>query len=96
MMQYKIEITARAEEEYQAAFWFLEQKQKGLEDKFESEANNLLNHIINRPQLFARKYKQYREALFKGFPYFIVYEIIHDTVIVHSFFHTSRNPRKKY
>ncbi|MBI2966516.1 MAG: hypothetical protein HYY40_01715 [Bacteroidetes bacterium] len=42
------------------------------------------------------KYKNFREALLKRFPYLIVYEIVKDKTVIHSFFHTSRNPKKKY
>ena len=47
------------------------------------------------PYLFQRKYKHYREAVFKKLPYYIFYEIIGNLVIVHSFFHASRNPKGK-
>lgn len=93
---YRIIITEKAEAEYADAYWYYKEKQSGLGTSYENETNLLLKTIKANPLLFQRKYKQYREALLKRFPYFIVYEIVFDAIVVHSFFHTSRNPAKKY
>ena len=93
---YKLKITDKAEAEYQEAYWFYEDKQLGLGVRYEVEIEKLIHLLLKRPHLFSRKYKHFREALVKHFPYFIVYEIIIDTVVIHSFFHTSRNPKKKH
>jgi hypothetical protein len=95
LSSYKIEITILAEEEYSSAFHYYEQKQSGLGDKFEKETGYLIDKLKENPYLFERKYKHYREAIYKRFPYFIVYEIINNSVIIHSFFHGNRNPKGK-
>ena len=92
---YHIVIAEKAEAEYNAAYWYYEERQIGLGVSFEQQAEQLLKTIKRNPLLFQRKFKQYREALLRRFPYFIVYEIINNNIIVHSFFHTSRNPKKK-
>jgi hypothetical protein len=92
---FKLEITTLAEEEYSSAFHYYEGKQSGLGDKFEKEADHIMDKLKQNPYLFQRKYKHYREAVFKGFPYFVIYEIIDNSVIVHSFFHANRNPKRK-
>lgn len=56
---------------------------------------SIMDKLILNPYLFQRRYKHYREAVLKKFPYYVVYEIIGNTVIVQSFFHSSRNPKKK-
>lgn len=94
-MEYKVEITLLAEEEYSDAFHYYEEQLDGLGIKFEKETENLVNKLKTNPYLFQRKYKHYREAVYKRFPYFIVYEIIDNSVIIHSFFHAKRNPKKK-
>jgi hypothetical protein len=93
---YKIVVTEKAEAEYEDAYWFYEERQAGLGDRFQDETGQLLKIIKGHPLLFHRKHKQFREALMIRFPYFIVYEIILKTIVVHSFFHTSRDPKKKY
>ena len=93
---YSIIITEKAETEYYTAYWYYEEARPGLGVSFEHEVGKSLKTIKKNPVLFQRKYKRYREALLRRFPFFIVYEIIKDRIIVHSFFHTSRNPKKKY
>jgi hypothetical protein len=92
---YRLEITTLAEEEYSSAFYYYEGKQPGLGDKFEKETDDLIGKLKANPYLFQRKYRHYREAAYKRFPYYIVYEIIENSVIVHSFFHSNRNPKRK-
>lgn len=95
-MAFKLEITVLAKEEYSSAFCYYEEQQPGLGDKFEKETDYLMNKLRVNPYLFQRKYKHYREALYRRrFPYYIVYEIIENSVIIHSFFHANRNPKRK-
>lgn len=95
MSIYTLEITILAEEEYSAAFHYYQDQQHGLGNKFEKESEYLLDRLKMNPYLFQRKFKHYREAVFKRFPYYIVYEIIENSIIIHSFFHASRNPKRK-
>jgi hypothetical protein len=92
---YKIGITSLAEDEYSSAFYYYEEQLSGLGNKFEMETEALLNKLKTNPYLFQRKYKHYREAIYAKFPFYIVYEIIGKTIIIHSFFHANRNPKTK-
>lgn len=94
-MNFKIDITILAEEEYSTAFSYYEEQQLGLGSKFEKETDFLMAKLKVNPYLFQRKFKHYREAVYKRFPYYIVYEVIDNTVVVHSFFHAKRDPQKK-
>jgi hypothetical protein len=94
-MVFKLEITDLAEEEYSLAFNYYQGQQLGLGDKFEKVTDYLINKLKANPYLFQRKYKHYREAVYKKFPYYIVYEIIDSSVLIHSFFHANRNPKRK-
>jgi hypothetical protein len=94
-MVFKLEITDLAEEEYSLAFNYYQGQQLGLGDKFEKETDYLINKLKANPYLFQRKYKHYREAVYKKFSYYIVYEIIDSSVLIHSFFHANRNPKRK-
>lgn len=95
MSTYKIEITNLAEEEYSSAFHYYQEQLPGLGIKFEKEVEDLVEKLKANPFLFERKFKHYREAVLSRFPYFIVYEIILNSVIIHSFFHSKRNPKRK-
>lgn len=95
MATYKVEITILAEEEYSSAFQYYQDQLPALANKFEKETDYLIEQLKSNPYLFQRKFKHYREAVFKRFPFYIVYEIINNSVIIHSFFHAKRNPKKK-
>jgi hypothetical protein len=92
---YKIEISVLAEEEYFSAYHFYENQSSGLELKFEKETDTILDKLKLNPFIFQCKFKLYREAIYKKFPYYIVYEIIDDSVVVLSIFHSFRNPDRK-
>ena len=94
-LTFKLNITILAEEEYSSAFYYYEDQQSGLGMKFEKETDSLIAKLKVNPYLFQRKFKHYREAVYKGYPYYIVYEIIDNSVIIHSFFHANRNPKRK-
>ncbi len=95
MPSYSILFTELAEREYLEAFYYYEEQLPGLGKKLEHELDVIIKSIAKNPFLFQRKFKHYREVLLKKFPYFIVYEIIGNSVIINSVFHTSRNPKTK-
>lgn len=95
MANYKLEITNLAEEEYFSAFHYYEVQIPGLGIRFEKETDTLMNQLKSNPYLFQRKYKHYHEVVYKRFPYFIVYEIVDNSIIIHSFFHGNRDPKMK-
>ncbi len=95
MSIYKLFFTELAEGEYIEAYSYYEEQQKGLGEKFEFEMDSILNYIVANPFIFQRKFKHYREAPLRTFPFFIVYEIYGSSVFINSIFHMSRNPSKK-
>ena len=96
MNSFKIIISEKADKEFSDALKYYENERKGLGAEFEKEINAIVSLLSEKPLLFPRKYKRYREAIVNKFPFFVVYEITISHVIVYSFFHTSRNPKKKY
>jgi len=94
-LSYALEITELAEIEYIEIYHFYRNITAQLGNKFELETETIFEKIQNNPFLFQRKFKHYREAVYKKFPYVIIYEIIDKTVIVHSFFPAKRQPSKK-
>lgn len=95
MNHYLLVITEKASKEYSDAFQFYEQSREGLGNEFEKETERLFIQLRKNPFLFVRRFKHFREAKVTRFPFFIVYEILEKNIIVHSVFHTSRNPKKK-
>ncbi len=56
----------------------------------------LLNNIAKQPKLYPEKYKQFRQALVRPFPYLIIFEIIEQTIVVHKVIAAKKNPIKRY
>lgn len=63
-----------------------------------TEVPNRIETICNNPLKYRNRYKIFRETSLKKYPYYIVYFVdeITNTVIITSFYHHKRNPRKKY
>ena len=94
-MGFKVLITKHAEVDYITAFKYYDEKNSQIGLKFELETQDLINTLMSNPYLFQRKYKHYREAIYKNFPYLISYEISENLVVIYSFFHARRNPKSK-
>ena len=92
---FLIEISELAETEILMAYQYYENESKGLGNRMINEIDEIIKLLEIYPFLFQKKHKHYREAILNKFPYFIVYEIKKDKVILLSFFHTSRNPKSK-
>jgi hypothetical protein len=95
LSKYSLKISTSAETEYISSFKFYEDQQSGLGERFEKEAESLMNQIRLNPFLFQRKHKHFREAIFRKFPYLIIYEIKEDVVYIISFYHAKRDPKGK-
>lgn len=95
MKRSQVILTQKAEKNYINSFVYYQKQQKGLGLRFENEVDEMLDAISNHPLLFQRKYKHYREAVLKVFPFVIVYEINLNIVVVMDIFHVKRNPGKK-
>lgn len=95
MKKHRLRLTEKAQTEYIDAFLYYENKQEGLGARFEKEVDELITLIQEAPLLFSKKYKSFREPLLKNFPYLVVFEIIEEVIVVHSFFHAKQNHKKK-
>ncbi|SEF56922.1 Plasmid stabilization system protein ParE [Halpernia humi] len=94
-MIYKLKLRKRAVNQMQKSYDFYESKSIALGEKFISTVEKYFERISNNPKHFQIKREEIREAYIKVFPFVIVYQIIKDTIIIYSIFHTSRNPSKK-
>jgi mRNA-degrading endonuclease RelE of RelBE toxin-antitoxin system len=95
---FKVFFRDIALQELEEANDWYEGKQKGLGDRFLSEIDNCINHLKENPQLFAKRKRNYREAIIKSFPFVLLYKIDKEAkaVIILSVFHTKRNPKNKH
>ncbi len=97
-MKAKYVFDPVAMDEFDASIlWYGERSLRAAEE-FAKAVANKLEAICAAPTLYRIVYKHYREASLHKFPFSIVYSIDRSgkTLIVHSVYHHSRNPRKKY
>ncbi len=96
MKKFEVFLLPKAKAELEeAALWYeAQQKELGIKliNSFEKELSILQTNAL----LYSVKYKNYREALIRIFPFVIVYKIESNKVYVVSFFNTKRNPKEKY
>lgn len=95
-MKYSIEIKESAKKGAVEAFLYYEDQQVDLGNRFLDKMELLLNDISKHPKLYPEKYKQFRQALIKPFPYLIVFEIIQTQIIVYKVILAKRHPHKIY
>ena len=95
-MKYSIEIKESARKGVVEAFLYYENQQLALGKRFLDKLELLLIEISKHPKLYAEKYKQFRQALIKPFPYLVTIEIIDTTIVVHKVIYAKRNPVKLY
>lgn len=95
---YSIIVSSRAQKELAESWNWYEDRLPGLGDKFVNEVLKCTRQIEENPDRFPTKYKSYKEAQVKTFPFLVIYRITRKTssIRVVSVFHTARNPKKKY
>ena len=94
-MYYNLEVRKRAVQQIEKSFEFYESRSPALGKRFLATVYKYLEKIKDNPNLFSIKRNSIREAYIKDFPFIIIYEILGETIIIYSIFHTSRNPEKK-
>ncbi|MFZ4800837.1 MAG: type II toxin-antitoxin system RelE/ParE family toxin [Chlorobium sp.] len=76
------------------AFDWYELQQAGLGNKFLFDIEYCLQRISFSPNMYLVVYKQYHRAVVKKFPYAVLYNNQHQTIVVYGVFHTSQHPDK--
>lgn len=97
-LSYSTFLSHRAEKELINSFNWYEDEQKDLGTRLIDEVFIQIRKIEQNPELYAQKFKSYRETVLPKFPFVIIYRVNKSQNIIRivSVFHTSRNPRSKY
>jgi len=95
-MKYKIVIKESAAQDIIKAFVYYEKNQLGLGERFLNSWENNLSSIQKEPEIYQKKYKNFRQILLKPFPYHIIYEIENNSVVVYKVSYSGRHPLRRY
>lgn len=88
----KIRFTPEAAQELIEARAWYDERQDGLGEEFQHSFDAAVASIQERPEAYAVVYKTRRRVFIRRFPYFLLYEIEGETVIVAGCIHFARNP----
>lgn len=91
-MNYRLHVVEEAIEETTEAYTWYEEKQVGLGERFLTELEEMFYHIQANPLAFKQNYRKVRIAILSTFPFMVIFTIKEEDIVVHSVFHTSRNP----
>lgn len=94
-MKFEIRKLSRANIEVVEAYLYYESRSIGLGERFLQEIENEMTYISETPELFQKRYRNFRQAYLKSFPFAIIFAVESELVIVYSLFNTHQNPTKK-
>lgn len=98
-MNYSYKLHPKVQEDYDEAFEWYEDQQKGLGERFIKAVRSKITEIAANPENFgSRGTKKFREAAVEFFPYLIVFKLSKKNKLVYitSIHHMKKHPRKKY
>ena len=93
---YKIDFSNRARRELLDSYRWYEDQQDRLGDRFEKAIYTAAQKVAKAPEMYAVRYRNFRQIQLKKFPFLLVFQIKKDTILITSVFHTKRNPANKY
>ena len=95
-MKYVLDIKVSAKAGVLDAFNYYEGIQKGLGERFLDYWEAHVSIVEENPLLFQKKYKDFRQALIKPYPYLIIYKIENKTIAIYKVIYAGRSPLKRY
>ena len=94
-MAFKLLLKEEANSDIVKAYFYYESKRTGLGDQFIQSLQSYFERLQEFPELFPKKYGDFRESVINRFPYVIIYRIEDDVVYILSIFNTWLNPKRK-
>jgi plasmid stabilization system protein ParE len=95
-MRYSVEVKEIARNNVTEAFSYYETLQQDLGERFLSRFENLVSELQDNPNLFQKKYNEFRQVLIKPFPYHIIYEIEKNKIVIYRVMYAGRHSAKRY
>jgi plasmid stabilization system protein ParE len=95
-MKYSILVKESARNNITEAFLYYERKQEGLGERFLRAWERHLEFLQQEPNLYQKKYKDFRQVIIRPYPYHIIYELEEQVIVVYKVIYAGRHPRKRY
>ena len=98
-MAFTVIVKEEAHQDTFDAFWYYEDKQKGLGERFLDVLEQTYQSLINHPEHYGYisedTQKILRDVKLDKFPFVVVYEIIEKEVVIYAVHNTYTNPKNK-
>ena len=91
-MALMLDFHPGAEIELDEAIEWYEGKKAGLGFEFFEEYLILKDFLLSNPQIFPIEFGEVRKAVFKKFPYILLFFIWEELIYIVAVFHTSQDP----
>ena len=93
-MAYKLSISSEAFTDIDHAYFFYEDQQPRLGERFLFSIEQAYEKLTETPQHYGyiNNKKDLRDVRIKNFPFVIIYQIVQDSVLVLRVFNSSRKP----
>jgi toxin ParE1/3/4 len=85
---------AAAEADVQSAYRWYEEQRPGLGEAFRRELRATLERIEESPDAFQTVHRNTRRSPMRRFPYFVLYRVYPDSIIVVACMHGRRDPAR--
>ncbi len=92
-MSYSLKIQTEAILDIHEAFEWYEKQKKDLGFLLVKEIENCYAKLSEHPAYYTFLNSRFRQIKVNRFPYFLIYEIEEDIVIINSLFHAKRKPK---
>ena len=95
-MKLEVVILTSAYNDLEQVVDYYETKVDGLGKRMELDFWKSVEFIQEYPLTNSKKYKFYRQARLKKFPYAVIYEILMKEIIIYRVTHLKMQPKKRY
>jgi hypothetical protein len=95
-MKKAVIVKPLALDNIQKAYLWYEDQLQGLGEEFLDEWESIANHISIHSESYSKKYKSFRQALLKRFPFVVVYEVEGNNIVVYNVINMKRSLKKRF
>lgn len=95
-MIFLLIVKPEAREELALTAIYYESLSPGLGIRFVDAWERTAADIQRHPQGYALKKGNFRQVMFRRFPYLVVFEILGNKVVVYAIIHARKHPSKRY
>lgn len=91
----RLRYTERSADDPELAFSWYERQRRGLGFEFPECVEAALQNIMSNPEMYQKRYSNFRGCVVRKFPFVIFYTTEPDETVIHSVFDNRQEPQKR-